>query len=72
MSQARFSLPRRTRAAVLGAALSTALVAGMAGTAIAFSPPDPPTALLVTGGAAVTTDGPATTPAAVAGRIPTP
>lgn len=64
----------RTRAAVLGAALSTALVAGMAGTTIAFSPPDPPTALLVTGGADGTSDGPATaTPAAaVAGRTPAP
>jgi hypothetical protein len=66
------SPPRRTRAAVLGAALSTALVAGMIGTAIAFSPPDPPTAFLVTGGAAVSSDGPATTPAAVAGRTPAP
>ncbi|MHA6780032.1 hypothetical protein ACVGOW_03390 [Pseudonocardia saturnea] len=72
MSQDGFSLPRRTRAAVLGTVLSTALVAGMIGTAIAYSPPDPPTAFLVTDGAAVSSDSPVTTPAAVAGRTPAP
>ena len=72
MSQTGFSLPRRARAAVFGAALSTALIAGMAGTAMAFSPPDPTTAFLVTSGAAVTSDSPVATPAAVAGRAPAP
>lgn len=67
------SPPRHIRAAVLGAALSAALVAGMAGTAIAFSPPaPPPTAHLVTSSTPVPPAGPAATPAAVAGRIPTP
>jgi hypothetical protein len=71
MSQAEFPLPRRTRAAVLGAVLSTALAVGMAGTAIAFSPPAPPTAHLVLDGSPDPSGVPSTTPAA-AGRTPAP
>lgn len=64
-------LPRLPRAAALCAALSAALVIGMAGTAIAFSPPDPPVAQLVPAQVVVPALVPATTPA-LANRPPAP
>ncbi|MBW0116718.1 hypothetical protein [Pseudonocardia abyssalis] len=59
------------RAAALCAAVSAALVVGMAGTAAAFSPPDPPAAHFVADRLAPVTGGAATTPA-VTGRTPAP
>lgn len=64
-------LPRLPRAAALGAALSAALVVGMAGTAIAFSPPDPPLAQYAPAQVVVPAQPPATTPA-LANRPPAP
>ena len=65
---------RRTRAAALCAALSGALVVGMAGTAVAFSPPDPPEpphGRPAVARAEMPADGPMTTPALTA-RVPAP
>lgn len=53
---------RRTRAAALCAALSAALVVGMAGTAVAFAPPETPIGLPAR--VEIPADGPMTTPAA--------
>jgi hypothetical protein len=64
------SSSRRTRAAALCAALSTALAVGMAVMAAAFSPPAPPGALILTDRPAVSSGVP-TTPA-TAGRTPAP
>lgn len=61
----------RPRAAALCAAMSAALVVGMAGTAVAFSPPEPPAAQLVAVPTAPPAGGPATTPAVTA-RTPAP
>lgn len=55
---------RRTRAAALCAALSAALVVGMAGTAVAFAPPETPIGLPVPARVEIPADGPMTTPAA--------